>query len=316
MKQSFDQYKKAMVLTSGGVDSTTALGLAVDRLGAENVIALSIQYGQKHDKEIEAAKAVAAHYGVEQLFLDLTPIFQYSDCALLKGSDQAIPEESYAEQIAATGGEKPVSTYVPFRNGLFLSSAASVALSKDCDVILYGAHADDSAGFAYPDCSPAFADAMNHAVYEGSGHQLEIDAGVLLLVGLAHHAEVADHDLCNRLVVECHVIGRDDSTEVDSLAHIAPCLHTHQVVIDTVLLIAHERDLSLHVTIQIKAGVGPGEGVFGVIAVDGAGIEGECTTLHTAQFGRVVVCAGSQTKDDHQSHQVMIYLFHMNSIFE
>lgn len=176
MKQSFDQYKKAMVLTSGGVDSTTALGLAVDRLGAENVIALSIQYGQKHDKEIEAAKAVAAHYGVEQLFLELTPIFQYSDCALLKGSDQAIPEESYAEQIEATGGEKPVSTYVPFRNGLFLSSAASVALSKDCDVILYGAHADDSAGFAYPDCSPAFADAMNRAVYEGSGHQLEIAA--------------------------------------------------------------------------------------------------------------------------------------------
>jgi 7-cyano-7-deazaguanine synthase len=176
MKQSFDQYKKAIVLTSGGVDSTTALGLAVDRLGAENVIALSIQYGQKHDKEIEAAKAVAAHYGVEQLFLDLTPIFQYSDCALLKGSDQAIPEESYAEQIEATGGEKPVSTYVPFRNGLFLSSAASVALSKDCDVILYGAHADDSAGFAYPDCSPAFADAMNRAVYEGSGHQLEIAA--------------------------------------------------------------------------------------------------------------------------------------------
>ena len=176
MKQSFDQYKKAMVLTSGGVDSTTALGLAVDRLGAENVIALSIQYGQKHDKEIEAAKAVAAHYGIEQLFLDLTPIFQYSDCALLKGSDQAIPEESYAEQIEATGGEKPVSTYVPFRNGLFLSSAASVALSKDCDVILYGAHADDSAGFAYPDCSPAFADAMNRAVYEGSGHQLEIAA--------------------------------------------------------------------------------------------------------------------------------------------
>lgn len=174
--KSLDQYKKAMVLTSGGVDSTTALGLAVNRLGAENVIALSIQYGQKHDKEIRAAKDVSAHYGVEQLFLDLTPIFKYSDCALLKGSDQAIPEESYAEQIEATGGETPVSTYVPFRNGLFLSSAASMALSKHCDVILYGAHADDSAGFAYPDCSPAFADAMNRAVYEGSGHQLEIVA--------------------------------------------------------------------------------------------------------------------------------------------
>lgn len=168
--------QRALVLTSGGVDSSTALALAVDRLGADHVTALSIQYGQKHDKEIQAAKAVSAHYGVEQLFLDLTPIFAYSDCALLKGSDQDIPEESYADQIEKTEGKTSVSTYVPFRNGLFLSSAASIALSKGCDVILYGAHADDAAGFAYPDCSAAFNDAMNHAIYEGSGHQLEIFA--------------------------------------------------------------------------------------------------------------------------------------------
>ena len=65
---------------------------------------------------------------------------------------------------------------MPFRNGLFLSSAASIALSKDCSVILYGAHADDSAGFAYPDCSPMFNDAMNQAIFEGSGHQLKVEA--------------------------------------------------------------------------------------------------------------------------------------------
>lgn len=140
---------KALVLCSGGVDSTTALGLAVSKYGAENVIALSMSYGQKHDKEIQAAKAVAAHYGVEQLFLDLSKIFEYSNCSLLKQSTEEIPEESYAEQIKETKGEAPVSTYVPFRNGLFLSSAASIALSKGCSVIYYGAHADDSAGFAY-----------------------------------------------------------------------------------------------------------------------------------------------------------------------
>ncbi len=167
---------RALVLSSGGVDSTTALGLAVKKYGAENVTSLSISYGQKHDKEIEAAKKVAAYYGVEQLFLDLSLIFQYSDCSLLKQSDKEIPEESYEEQIKKTGGEKPVSTYVPFRNGLFLSSAASIALSKDCSVIYYGAHADDAAGFAYPDCSEAFDEAMNRAIYEGSGHQLKIEA--------------------------------------------------------------------------------------------------------------------------------------------
>lgn len=167
---------KALVLSSGGVDSTTALALAVSRYGKDNVIALSVSYGQKHDKEILAAKAVSAFYGVEQLFLDLSKIFQYSNCSLLQQSTEEIPDESYARQIEKTEGEKPVSTYVPFRNGLFLSSAASIALSKDCSVILYGAHADDSAGFAYPDCSPMFNDAMNQAIFEGSGHQLKVEA--------------------------------------------------------------------------------------------------------------------------------------------
>lgn len=106
----------------------------------------------------------------------MAKIFQYSNCSLLQQSTEDIPEESYADQIEKTGGETPVSTYVPFRNGLFLSSAASIALSKDCGVIYYGAHADDAAGFAYPDCSPVFNDAMNAAIYEGSGHQLRIEA--------------------------------------------------------------------------------------------------------------------------------------------
>lgn len=167
---------KALVLTSGGLDSTTALGMAVEKYGKDNVIALSITYGQKHDKEIVAARRVAIFYGVEHLMLDLTRIFQYSDCTLLKQSDEEIPAESYAEQILKTGGETPVSTYVPFRNGLFLSSAASIALSKDCDVIIYGAHADDAAGAAYPDCSPEFNRYMDAAIREGSGNQLRIEA--------------------------------------------------------------------------------------------------------------------------------------------
>lgn len=166
----------ALVLSSGGVDSTTALALAVEKYGKDHVVALSVSYGQKHDKELEAAKAVAEYYGVEQLFLDLSVIFQYSNCSLLRQSDEEIPEESYAQQIEKTGGETPVSTYVPFRNGLFLSAAASVALSKDCSVIYYGAHADDAAGAAYPDCSQEFHQAMNEAIYQGSGKQVHIEA--------------------------------------------------------------------------------------------------------------------------------------------
>ena len=62
---------KALVLSSGGVDSTTCLGMAVKEYGAENVLSLSIAYGQKHDKEIIAADKVAKHYQVEHLYLDL-----------------------------------------------------------------------------------------------------------------------------------------------------------------------------------------------------------------------------------------------------
>ncbi len=166
---------KAMVLLSGGVDSATCLGIAVDKYGKDNVIALSISYGQKHDKEIKASQDVAKYYGVEHLYLDLAKIFQYSDCSLLSHSDKEIPKEAYSEQIKKTEGT-PVSTYVPFRNGLFLSSAASIALSKNCDVIYYGAHSDDSAGSAYPDCSDEFNKAINEAIYLGSGKQLKVVA--------------------------------------------------------------------------------------------------------------------------------------------
>lgn len=167
--------EKALVLFSGGLDSSTCLAMAVEKYGAENVIALSVYYGQKHKKEIEAAKKVADYYKVERLTVDLTQIFKYSDCSLLEGSKNEIPEKSYDEQIKETNG-KPVSTYVPFRNGLFISTAASVALSKGCSIIYYGAHSDDAAGSAYPDCSDEFNNAMGQAVYIGSGKQLEIKA--------------------------------------------------------------------------------------------------------------------------------------------
>lgn len=167
--------KKALVLFSGGVDSTTCLAMAIQKYGNENVIALSVFYGQRHDKEIQAAQKLAEYYGVTWKQLDLALLFADSDCTLLSGAKGEIPKESYAAQLEKTDG-KPVSTYVPFRNGLFLASAASIALSNDCEVIYYGAHSDDAAGNAYPDCSEAFHQAMNQAIYLGSGNQLRVEA--------------------------------------------------------------------------------------------------------------------------------------------
>lgn len=169
---------KALVLSSGGVDSTTCIGIAVDKLGKENVSTVSVFYGQKHAKELECANKVAKFYGVKHYELDLSSIMKYSNCPLLKGSTEKIKHESYAEQIEENG-EGMVSTYVPFRNGLMLSSVATLAMSiypnEEVEIYL-GAHADDSAGRAYADCNEEFTDAMKEAIYIGTYEKVIVKA--------------------------------------------------------------------------------------------------------------------------------------------
>lgn len=166
---------KALVLFSGGIDSTTCLAMAIDKYGAENVIALSLYYGQRHNKELECAEKVARYYNIKRLQYDVGKIFENSNCSLLSENDNNIPLESYSEQLKKTDG-RPVSTYVPYRNGLFLSIATSYAISYGCDVIYYGAHADDAAGNAYPDCSTEFNDAIKTAIKRGSGETVDVIA--------------------------------------------------------------------------------------------------------------------------------------------
>lgn len=169
---------KALVLSSGGVDSTTCLGLAVHELGAANVVSVSMFYGQKHKKELEAAQKLAEYYNVQHYELDLSAVFAQSNCSLLSHSTQEVPEGDYADQIGRSVNGM-VSTFVPFRNGMFLSAAASLAVSlfPDEEVYIYiGAHADDAAGNAYADCSENFIDSMNDAIFIGTYKKVSIKA--------------------------------------------------------------------------------------------------------------------------------------------
>jgi 7-cyano-7-deazaguanine synthase len=166
---------KKVVLLSGGLDSSTCLACALQGTKPEDILAVNMYYGQKHEREMQSARKIAAFYGVELMELDLSMIFSRSDCSLLKGSNNAIPEGDYASQQADNPG-KPVSTYVPFRNGLMLSAAASIAVSVGAYEIWYGAHADDAAGNAYPDCSPEFTGYMDSAIYFGTDRQVRVIA--------------------------------------------------------------------------------------------------------------------------------------------
>ena len=174
---------KAVVLASGGVDSTTCLAMAVKKFGAENVTALSVYYGQRHGKELEAARNVAQFYNVTQYELDAAEIFRHSNSSLLNTSTAPLEKSSYAAQIEKNHSPK-IATYVPFRNGLMLAMAASFAdgfCDDDDDAIeLYiGVHSDDAAGSAYADCSAQFVAAMSAAIRIGTYEKIRIVAPFL-----------------------------------------------------------------------------------------------------------------------------------------
>lgn len=175
---------KALVLNSGGVDSTTCVAIAVDKYGKDNVVTASLYYGQKHDKELKCAQKIADYYGVRHIERDISSVMEFAKdvCTLMKGGEE-IEHASYAEQIKEHG-EGRVATYVPFRNGLFLSIAAAVADSLfpgEKVEIFYGAHADDAAGRAYADCSPEFAAAMDEAINIGTYGNITVNRPLINL---------------------------------------------------------------------------------------------------------------------------------------
>lgn len=171
---------KVLVLLSGGIDSTTCLASAVRAYGPENVEAVSFSYGQKHVKELECAKAIAQYYKVKHTVLTVdSQVFASSSSTLIQGHGEMNHGKTYAEIQEENPGE--VDTYVPFRNGLMLSQAAALAYSIGAFKVVYGAHSDDAAGGAYPDCTPDFYEAMDEAIFQGTGQKVRLDAPLINL---------------------------------------------------------------------------------------------------------------------------------------
>jgi len=140
--------KRAVVLLSGGLDSATALAVARDQ--GHDCHALSLDYGQRHHAELEAARAIVAHLGAREhrvMRLDMGP---FGGSALTDASI-AVPE---------TPTEGIPVTYVPARNTIMLSLALGWAEVLDADAIYIGVNALDYSG--YPDCRPDFIAAYQH----------------------------------------------------------------------------------------------------------------------------------------------------------
>lgn len=144
---------KAVVLLSGGLDSSTVLAYMTRTIGNKNVIALSFNYEQRHIRELKSAKDIANYYKVEHRILN-TSFRAIGGSALT--SDIQVPTGRDLEEM---GHDIPI-TYVPARNTIFLSFGLALAEVVDADSVIYGANSLDYSG--YPDCRPEYVDAFNN----------------------------------------------------------------------------------------------------------------------------------------------------------
>ncbi len=165
---------KAYVLLSGGIDSTTVLVKAYLAHKDGGVKALIMNYGQRHLKEIAHAITICSHFKIPHQVVDAKGVVGVGG---LTDDTLEMPNASYAD---LPKGISP--TYVPFRNGLFLSIAASIASADpEATSLYYGAHAEDAENDAYPDCSIPFIRAIGNAIDIGTYGQLRLSAPLMVM---------------------------------------------------------------------------------------------------------------------------------------
>ncbi|MCX6142496.1 MAG: 7-cyano-7-deazaguanine synthase QueC [Ignavibacteriales bacterium] len=141
--------KKAIVLLSGGLDSTTTLAIAKSE--GHSIFALTFDYGQRHEFEIKAARKIAAQQGVVRHVVAKIDLREFGGSALT--SEIEVPKNRNIDKMSH---EIPV-TYVPARNTIFLSFALAWAEVEDANDIFIGVNALDFSG--YPDCRPEYIEA-------------------------------------------------------------------------------------------------------------------------------------------------------------
>ena len=147
---------KAVVLLSGGLDSATSAAQAI--ADGYELIALSFHYGQRHDRELIAAKQVAEQLSIKDHFVVDVNLAQWGGSAL---TDNAVdvPTEGVQPDVI------PI-TYVPGRNTVFLAIALSLAEAKGAEAIYLGINAVDYSG--YPDCRPEYLEAVQQLAHLSS----------------------------------------------------------------------------------------------------------------------------------------------------
>lgn len=157
----------AIVLLSGGLDSATAAAVAI--ADHQDVIALSLRYGQRHERELDSAKAIASALQITEHYIIDVNLSQWGGSSLT--SPATIPTDGVKP------GEIP-STYVPGRNTVFIALALSLAEAKGAQFVYLGINAVDYSG--YPDCRPEYLNAFQQLANLSSKVGIEGNAPQLI----------------------------------------------------------------------------------------------------------------------------------------
>ncbi|MFW5653706.1 MAG: 7-cyano-7-deazaguanine synthase QueC, partial [Planctomycetota bacterium] len=168
--------RPAVVLLSGGLDSATVLALANDR--GFRCHALTVAYGQRHEVELKAARAVAQHLGVAEHVEMVLDLRAFGGSALTDDAIAVPKRTGVASAASASSAESKIPvTYVPARNTIFLSLALAFAETRNARDIFIGVNAVDYSG--YPDCRPGFVAAFEQLanVATKAGVETVIESG-------------------------------------------------------------------------------------------------------------------------------------------
>ncbi len=161
---------KALVVLSGGQDSTTCLYWAIDRFGLDNVSAVTFDYGQRHRVELESAANVAKFAGVEQRVLPI-------DTFAALGGDALTADIDVETDVDPESGLP--NTFVPGRNLIFLTFAAALAYQQGIAHLVTGVAQTDYSG--YPDCREETIRALQQAIGLGMNAEIEIHTPLMRL---------------------------------------------------------------------------------------------------------------------------------------
>jgi 7-cyano-7-deazaguanine synthase len=183
----------AVVLLSGGLDSTTCLAWACGNWEARDVRPVSFRYGQRHDVELASARTVARRLGVTEPYVIPVEGFAALGSDSLTNREIAVSREGEASSNAFAAVQGLPSTFVPGRNLVFLALAAAYGARQGIFDLVTGVCAADAAG--YPDCRPAFVAAAQSAVSEALGEAVQIHAPLL------HHSKARTFALAEDLGV-------------------------------------------------------------------------------------------------------------------